>query len=91
MGRHKKIKAFDVPENVLNMINECSDSGWILCNYDNLNQFRIYCNFDNPYVMKSLKSDITNWLNAMSHIETQSTLHGILGNNGGPTDEDIIG
>lgn len=86
MGRPKKIRAYDIPDNVLNVLNEHCHRGFLLFTYDNLDQLRLFCNFDDPIVMKSLKSDVCNWMNAMNHVETQATLQGILGQNYNPDD-----
>ena len=80
MGRRKKeVKAFEIPDNILAVIDEVAGPSWALFHFDSLGQFRLHCNFDNPIGMKALKSDITNWVNAMQHIEIQSTLNGIMG------------
>lgn len=80
--RKKQIKPYDIPDNVLNVLNEHCYKGFMLFTLDPQENFRLYCNFDDSTTMKALKSDISNWMDTMKHVEMQSTLHGILGQNG---------
>jgi hypothetical protein len=87
MGRRKAIKPYDLPDSLLAQLSEHTHNGFILFCLDNMENSRSYCSFDSVSAMKALKSDVVNWANAMQHIETQSTLHGILGHDG--SDEDV--
>lgn len=88
MGRKRKTQAYNIPENILNMVNEHSNKGWMLFTYDDFENFRLYCNFDDSTIMKSLKSDIGTWLDAMKQLETQSTLQGLIGPTQGSSSDD---
>lgn len=91
MGRKKKNQPYTVPDSILNIVNEHCNKGWMLFTYDDANQFRLYCKFDDPLVMKSLKSDLAIWLNALSEYEQNITLSNLIrdnsDNSGDPSNE----
>lgn len=88
MGRRKKqILPYNIPENILNTLNEHCNHGWFLFTYDDKDQFRLYCNFDNPLVIKSLRTDVSNWLDALKQLETEMTIEN-LSNNSNPPEEE---
>lgn len=74
MGRPKKIKPFDIPEDILAKVDECSNGAFMLFCFDDFQNFRCYSNFDSEMHFKALKSDIEKWINAVSHIESQQVL-----------------
>lgn len=79
MGRRKKQPApYNIPENVLNVLNEHCNHGWLLFTYDDQDQFRLYCNFDNPLIMKSIRNDVTNWISAMKQLETNMSISSLM-------------
>lgn len=79
MARPKKDKAFDIPTNILDKVNECCGRGFFLFTYDNLDHFRIYNTFDSEIDFKSLKSDILKYLNTIENIENQQILMSLVG------------
>jgi hypothetical protein len=89
MGRPKKqVPPYVIPENILNNLNEHCKHGWMLFTYDDKDQFRLYCNTDNVLVMKSLRNDINNWLNAIQQLETHISINSLIGNNKNPNDDE---
>lgn len=81
MGRRKKIIKHQVPENLLNQINENFAHGWMIYGYNFDGELQIFSNFDNELAFKALKSDILRYLNSIEMIENQQVLQGVLGSN----------
>lgn len=81
MGRPRKIKSYEIPENVLNMLTEHTGGGYFLMCFDNLQNFRIYSNFDSELHFKALKSDAIKWLHQIENIENQQILISLMPNN----------
>lgn len=78
MGRKKKIVKHQMPENLLNQVNENLAHGWFLFGYNFNGELQIFSNFDNELAFKSLKSDVQKWLAAVEMLESQQVLHGLL-------------
>ena len=85
MPKKKKVSPPQIPENLLNVLNEHCAHGWILFSYDFNGNLRLHCNFDNEIVMKALRSDIQNWLNIMNELEHQIAMQSITGNSNNET------
>lgn len=83
MGRKKKNQPYNIPEQVLNIMNEHCSKGWMLFTYDDFNRFRLYCQFDNndPLIMKALKSDINTYITAVTKYEHDLTVQKIHNDN----------
>lgn len=79
MGRKKKIKAYQIPENVLNNLNEHIGNGFFLfCCPNEETGFQVYSNFGNEIEFKALKADIQKWLSAVEMLESQQVLQSLL-------------
>ena len=79
MSKPKKMpKPFDIPENILDKINECSQGGFFLFCLDDQGNFRPYSTFDNELVFSYLKENIVRYFNAISEIEKTQMLHSLL-------------
>ena len=81
MGRKKKSEPYNIPDQILNVINEHCGKGWMLFTYDDFNRFRLYCNFDDILAMKSLKSDIDTYLSAVAQLEHDATVQKLSSDN----------
>jgi len=82
MGRKKKTPVPQIPENILNNLNEHCAHGWMLFSYDFEGSLRLHCNFDNVMAMKSLRHDVNNWVEAMKNLENHVTMQKLLENSG---------
>jgi hypothetical protein len=79
MARPKKIKQFDIPNDILDRVNECCSNGFFLFTYDNTQTFRVYNTFDDDVSFKALKADILKYLQTIEMIESQQVLQSLLG------------
>ncbi len=76
---NKKKKApFNIPNDILDRLNECCMRGWFLFTYDDQMNHRVYSNFDSEIDFKVLKADTIKWLNAIEQLEQQTILQGFL-------------
>ena len=82
MPRKKKVVS-QIPENLLNQVNEWCAHGWILFSYDFDGNLRLHCNFDNEVIMKALRADISNWIDVMKSLEHQVAIQNLMGGNHG--------
>lgn len=82
MARKKIIQPYNIPEQVLNNLNEHCNRGFMLFTYDNLDNLRLYCNFDDAIVMKSLKSDIESYIEVMTNLQLNNAMQSMIGPSG---------
>lgn len=82
MPKKKKIVEQQIPEKLLNQINEFSAWGWILFSYDFNGNLRLHCNFDNQVITKAIRADIANWIEAMKNLEQHVTIQNLINNDG---------
>ncbi len=82
MSRPKKKPPFSIPQNILNSIGECSNHGYILFTFDDKNDFRIYCNFDNEISATAFYTQVGNYIDAVRGLQQQATIQSMIGNKG---------
>ena len=65
MGRKKRKESFEFPEQILNNINECSNGGYILFNFDVDGNPQVFCQVDDNCNAMALQLHISNWSKAL--------------------------
>ncbi len=80
MGRPKKskIKPFDIPNEILDKLNEMCAGGFMLFTIDDQGNFRPYSTFDDELVFNFLKTNTMNYLEAINNIEKQQMLMSLI-------------
>jgi len=83
MANRKKSQPFNIPKNILNSIEECSNHGYILFTFDDKDDFRIYCNFQNAIAATSFYTQVGNYIDAVRGMQQQATIESMFGGHGG--------
>lgn len=64
-----KTPDFKVPNRLLEQLNECSNSGFVLFSFDDNGNPQIYSRFDNQIYSRAMQTHIFNWVSAMDNID----------------------
>ena len=74
MGRKRKKETFTFPKQVLNQINECSNGGYILFNFDADGNPQVYCQVDDNSNAMALQLHISNWAKALEAYNLETAM-----------------
>lgn len=72
--RKKKPDVFQFPPKLLEQINECSNGGFALFNFDDQGLPQIYSMIDNPICALALQSHVQNWGKAMETFNVETSV-----------------
>ncbi len=74
----KKNKPFEMPEQLLNNIDECSNGGFALFTFDDEGTPAIHFKFDNQKDAYAILENVKLWSNGMDVINQQMTINNIM-------------
>lgn len=73
----KQQPEFNIPDQLLTQINECSNGAWTLFLFSNNGNPRIYSNADNPEKFMAIQQHIANYAEAMHNFGVLETMESI--------------
>jgi hypothetical protein len=65
---NKKQKEFEIPEQLLNQLNECSPGGFILFSFHSNGNQQVHTKFDSPAHAAALRLYVNDWITALNNI-----------------------
>lgn len=71
-------QAFEIPEQLLNSLNECTAGGFALFTFDDEGSPQAYIHFDNELHSLAIQRHIANWLASIDVIEKQLVVQKLL-------------
>lgn len=69
---------FEIPEQLLNQINECSEGGFVLFTFDDNEEPQIYATFDNKKSELALRKHIKDWADTLDTAAKKSVVKQII-------------
>lgn len=83
----QKPKEFQIPDGILEQMNEFSSGGYLLFTFDIEGNPRIICRFDSAVHSMGAQKYLAQWLDAVNETQTENIAQAIRGNSG-DDDED---
>lgn len=77
----KKNDRFLFPPQLLEQINECSNGGFVLFNFDDQGVPQIYSMVDNSIFALAMQNHIQNWAKAIEAFNVESSVSALLKQN----------
>ena len=77
----RKKKSFQIPEQILRSINECSSGGFLLFTFNDQGIPETIANFDSPAHSIAMASFVKNWSNAIEEIHKNITIQNLCAAN----------
>ena len=82
MMKQKDLPEFELPRQLLTQLNECSNGGYILLNFSNNGDPRVYVNSDNTLNFMALLQHGSNYITAMNQLGIMETMQSIAAQDG---------
>lgn len=77
----KKPEGFEVPPKLLAQLNECSNGGFVLFNFDDYGVPRLYSTIDNPIFALALQHHIQNWAKSLEAYNVEISVAQLINQN----------
>ena len=84
-----KKKEFKFPEQVLNQINECSNGGYVLFNFDSKGTPQVFSQVDDVSNAMALQLHIQNWSKALEAYNLETAMEQFAETKGDGEDEEL--
>jgi len=67
-------KKFRFPKKVLDNINECSNGGFVLFNFDSEGHPKVFSNADSPMCAMALQMYVSNWSKTLETVNLEASV-----------------
>tara|TARA_R100000008_G_scaffold78907_2_gene60222 strand:+ start:2797 stop:3054 length:258 start_codon:yes stop_codon:yes gene_type:complete len=77
-------KEFKFPKKLLNDVNECSNGGFVLFNFDSEGTPKVFSNADSPMCAMALQMYISNWSKTLETVNLEASVEDMIKNEEPP-------